>query len=271
LELPAVILLLVVLIAAIGAYLRSPTVKGARGERRVNSMLERQLPSKEYKVFHDVTLPTSQGPTQIDHIVVSRYGVFVVETKNYTGWIFGDAKSKQWTQTIFGYKSRFQNPLHQNFKHTKAVESFLSLSPQYVHSVVVFVGDAEFMTDLPDNVTYLPELCSFVLSFRDLLLDTSRVRAIAMMLTDHKEGREFRQEPALAAVPDEPRCPKCGERMVLRKARKGKNAGNEFWGCPRFPGCGGVRQIATVGGPTGAADRNRSGDQLDRFLTRQEK
>ena len=84
------VLALFVLFPLIGAYLRSPTVKGARGERRVNSILDRQLPSGKYKVFHDVTLHTSQGPTQIDHIVVSRYGVFVVETKNYTGWIFGD-------------------------------------------------------------------------------------------------------------------------------------------------------------------------------------
>ena len=184
----ALILLLFVLFALIRAYLRSPTDKGARGEHRVNSILDRQLPSGEYKVFHDVTLHTSQGPTQIDHIVVSRYGVFVVETKNYTGWIFGDAKSKQWTQTIYRNKSRFQNPLRQNFKHTKAVESFLSLSPRYVHSVVVFVGDAEFKTDLPDNVTHLWELCPYILSYRDLLLGTSRVRTIAMMLSDHKEG-----------------------------------------------------------------------------------
>jgi hypothetical protein len=167
-------------------------------------MLDRQLPSGEYKVFHDVTLYTPQGPTQIDHIVVSRYGVFVVETKNYTGWIFGDSKSKQWTQTIYGNKSRFQNPLHQNYKHTKAVESCLSLGPRYVHSVVVFVGDAEFKTDLPDNVTHLWGLCSYILSYRDLLLDTRRVRAIAMMLSDLRVGREFLPLPTLAVVPDEP-------------------------------------------------------------------
>lgn len=244
------VLVLFVLFALIGAYLQSPTVKGARGERRVNSILDRQLPSGEYKVFHDLTLHTSQGPTQIDHIVVSRYGIFVVETKNYTGWVFGDAKSKQWTQTIYGKKSRFQNPLRQNFKHTKAVESFLSLSPRYVHSVVVFVGDAELKTDLPDNVTHLRGLCSYILSYRDLLLDTRHVRAIAMTLSDLKEGREFRQPPTLAVVPQEPLCPKCGERMVLRKARKGKNAGSEFWGCPRFPGCRGVRRISTASDPT---------------------
>jgi restriction system protein len=250
LEALALAFLLFVLFAFLGAYLRSPKVKGARGERRVTSILDQELPSGEYKAFHDVTLHTSQGPTQIDHIVVSRYGVFVVETKNYTGWIFGDARSKQWTQTIYGYKSRFQNPLRQNYKHTKAVESFLSLSPRCVHSVVVFVGDAELKTDLPDNVTHLWGLSSYILSYRDFLLDTRHVRAIAMMLSDLKEGRELRQPPTLAVVPDEPPCPKCGERMVLRKAQRGKSVGSEFWGCPRFPGCNGVRKIATASDPT---------------------
>jgi len=187
LEVLAVILFF--LFALIWTSLRSPTTKGARGESQVNAVLERELPNREYMVFHDITLDTTHGPTQIDHIVVSRFGVFVVETKNYTGWIFGNAKSKQWTQTIYRKKSRFQNPLRQNFKHTKAVESFLSLSPRYVHSVVVFAGDAKFKTDLPDNVTHLWELCPYILSFRELLLDTSRVRTIAMMLSDHKEGR----------------------------------------------------------------------------------
>ena len=197
-ELLALILIVLVLFGFIGAYLRSPTVKGARGERRVNSVLNRKLPSREYKAFHDVTLDTSRGPTQIDHIVVSRYGVFVIETKNYTGWIFGDARSKQWTQTIYGHKTRFQNPLRQNFKHTKAVESFLSLRPRYVHSVVVFVGDAEIRTDLPVNVTHLRGLCPYILSHRDLLLGTSRVREIATILSDHKEGRESRKTPTVS-------------------------------------------------------------------------
>jgi len=75
-------LIVFVLFVLVGAYLRSPTVKGARGERRVNSILDRKLPANEYKVFHDVTLPSSYGSTQIDHIVDSRFGIFVIETKN---------------------------------------------------------------------------------------------------------------------------------------------------------------------------------------------
>ena len=242
-----------IVITLLGAYLRSPAVKGARGEKRVNRVLDRQLPSREYRTFHNITLESSHGPTQIDHIVVSRYGVFVIETKNYDGWIFGDAKSKQWTQTIYGHKSRFQNPLHQNYKHVKAVQSFLSLSPHHVYSVVVFVGNATFKTNLPDNVTYYRELCPYILSRKEKLLDSMSVRAMASALEDHKEGRNSGATTS-ASVDDEPSCQNCGERMVVRKACGGKHAGNNFWVCPRFPECRGIREITATTKPTRTID-----------------
>ena len=60
--------------------------------------------------------------TQIDHIVISQWGIFVIETKTYSGWVFGDAKSAQWTVSHFRRKDRFQNPLRQNYKHIGSVE-----------------------------------------------------------------------------------------------------------------------------------------------------
>ena len=235
-------LIVFVLFLLIGAYLRSPKVKGARGERRVNSILERKLPSNEYTVFHDITLPSSFGSTQIDHIVVSRYGIFVIETKNYTGWIFGDARSKQWTQVVFKEKNRFMNPLRQNYKHTKAVESFFTLQSKHVHSVVVFVGDGKFKTDLPANVTRQRGLYPYIRSKQEPLLDNARVRDIAQKLSDVKAGT-LKETPAVSNDPNDPQCPRCGGDMVKRVARKGANAGGEFWGCARFPKCRGVRQV----------------------------
>jgi hypothetical protein len=69
-------------------------------------------------------LPSQGSTTQIDHVLVSVYGIFVIETKNMKGWIFGDERSAQWTQSIFGKKSRFQNPLRQNYRHVKALAEF---------------------------------------------------------------------------------------------------------------------------------------------------
>ena len=75
----------------------TPWFKGVFGEFQVNLILKR-LPRDEYHLIKNVTLPTADGTTQIDHIVVSKFGVFVVETKNMKGWIFGSAGQTQWTQ-----------------------------------------------------------------------------------------------------------------------------------------------------------------------------
>ncbi|HHK5541887.1 MULTISPECIES: nuclease-related domain-containing protein [Bacillus cereus group] len=99
-----------------------PKWKGKAGEKLVNRILSK-LDSETYRVLHDVTVYTEFGDTtQIDHIVIAETGVFVVETKNYEGWIYGSEKATRWTQGIFRKKSSFQNPFRQNYKHIKAIE-----------------------------------------------------------------------------------------------------------------------------------------------------
>ncbi|MDR0516909.1 MAG: NERD domain-containing protein, partial [Fibromonadaceae bacterium] len=71
--------------------------KGKLGEFFVSAMFKIRLPKEQYEIIHNVTLPTENGTTQIDHIVFSIFGIFVVETKNMKGWIFGDEKQKLWT------------------------------------------------------------------------------------------------------------------------------------------------------------------------------
>ncbi len=132
---------------------KSRWLKGVFGEFLVNRLLSK-LPESDYTLIKDVTLPTNDGTTQVDHIVVSRYGIFVVETKNMKGWIFGSARQKQWTQKIYRHSSKFQNPLHQNYKHIKALETLLGCNEEHLHSVIVFIGDSTFKTEMPPNVTY---------------------------------------------------------------------------------------------------------------------
>ena len=59
---------------------------------------------KGYYLFNDLTLETPDETTQIDHVIISRFGIFVIETKNFTGWIFGSENQKQWTKTTYGNK-----------------------------------------------------------------------------------------------------------------------------------------------------------------------
>lgn len=138
----------------VAAILKLPFVKGAIGEFQVNLAAKFFLDKQTYTLFKNVTLPTEDGTTQIDHIIVSRYGVFVIETKNMKGWIFGSPQQKTWTQQIYRHKSKFQNPLHQNYKHTQTLQSALELDPDKIFSLVVFIGDSTFKTAMPDNVVH---------------------------------------------------------------------------------------------------------------------
>jgi restriction system protein len=139
--------------------------KGPAGERVVSGYLKRHLDDKIYKLIHNVTLDIAGDTTQIDHIVVSKFGIFVIETKNYSGWIFGNEKHATWTQSIYGKTYRFQNPLRQNYKHLKALEITLNVSFDKLKPVIVFVGKSEFKTHMPDSVTSNRGVIDYILRF----------------------------------------------------------------------------------------------------------
>lgn len=101
-------------------------VKGGAGEMVVSRRL-RRLPEEEYRVFDNVILPTPRGSSQIDHLVVSVYGIFVIETKNYKGWLYGGEKSEYWTQNIYGQKYKLYNPIFQNAGHIRALRRVLQI------------------------------------------------------------------------------------------------------------------------------------------------
>ena len=122
------VILYLIPITILVAILKSPWFKGASGEFIVNILAKMILNKNEYHLIKNVTLPTEDGTTQIDHIIVSKYGIFVVETKNMNGWIFGNPNQKQWTQTIYKHSKEFQNPLNQNYKHVKTIESLFDLN-----------------------------------------------------------------------------------------------------------------------------------------------
>ena len=133
------------------------------GEARVSSLLRAHFTPPHYHLLNHVTIRLDDGTTQIDHILVSRFGVFVIETKHFSGWIFGSAADTKWTQVYFRMKSRFQNPILQNFRHICAVRDLLDfLPPGAIKSLVVFSGDAEFKTPLPEGVTTIDGLVEWL-------------------------------------------------------------------------------------------------------------
>ncbi|WP_025538992.1 nuclease-related domain-containing protein [Vibrio parahaemolyticus] len=229
---------------------KSRWLKGVFGEFLVNRLLSKLL-EPDYTLIKDVTLPTNDGTTQVDHIVVSRYGIFVVETKNMKGWIFGSARQKQWTQKIYRHSSKFQNPLHQNYKHIKALETLLGCSEEHLHSVIVFIGDSTFKTEMPPNVTYARGSIRYIQQFNDVVFSDNdyarltesinRLKLKRGVITDLKHRKHVKEVVASKVSSNE--CPRCGSEMVLRETKRGENIGKQFWGCSTFPKCRAVKQF----------------------------
>jgi restriction system protein len=169
-------------ILAVLYFLKSPWFKGFAGEILVHISAKIQLNKDKYHILRNVTLPTADGTTQIDHIIVSEYGVFVIETKNMKGWIFGGARQRTWTQKIYKHTNKFQNPLHQNYKHVETLKSLLELNDQQVFSVVVFVGDSTFKTEMPDNVVNGSGLIRYIKSKDQQVILSTDVPMILSMI-----------------------------------------------------------------------------------------
>jgi ribosomal protein L37AE/L43A len=225
--------------------LKSSWFKGLFGEFKVNISSKLFLDKQIYQLIKNVTLPTEDGSTQIDHIIVSKFGIFVIETKNLKGWIFGSENQKQWTQQIFKQKHSFQNPLHQNYKHVKTLEKLLDINSDKFHSLIVFVGDSKFKTSMPENVTQGGGYLKFIKSHTQELLSENEVSTIFEQINSGRlqpsistnRNHVNHVKAIISDKSNSKNCPKCGSEMLLREAKKGTNIGQSFWGCSNFPKC----------------------------------
>ena len=158
------ILQLFILVISLLYFFNSRWFRGFAWKMRVHILTKIHLDKTKYHILKNVTLPDGDGKIQIDNIIVSEYGVFVIETINMRGWIFGDTIQKTWTQKIFKYTLKFQNPLHLNYKRVEILKSILELTDQQIFSIVVFVGNCFFKTEMPDDVINGPRLLKYIKS-----------------------------------------------------------------------------------------------------------
>lgn len=215
-----------------------------------------QLPD-EYYVFKDVILKTKKGTTQIDHIVVSKYGVFAIETKNYRGEIYGDDNRRYWTQIIvtdvtydngktytYVTKNRFYNPVKQSLSHMYTIKEYLADWPHVkVVPIVVFTGDASFkVVETRNCVIYDYDLLDTIQSYKTIYLNddslqdvVNRINISNVRETVDNKAHLQNLRTAASEVNDKIAsgvCPKCGGRLVARNGKYG-----QFWGCSNYPKC----------------------------------
>ncbi len=234
-------LLLLLIIISIILAIFEPKIKGYLGERAVAKKLAK-LPKQQYRVLNDVMLRTNYGTTQIDHIVVSIYGIFVIETKNYKGWITGSEYAEQWTKNMYGKKYSFRNPLKQNYAHIKALEEKTKLSSGKFIPIVAFSRNSDIKVKVSTPVVYIHRLNREIKRYTDVKFRVEELDTLVTLIRSSditsKENKKQHVEQIRTQVRDNKRkifegiCPKCGGTLVQRKGKYGK-----FMGCSNYPKC----------------------------------
>lgn len=229
-------------------------MRGSQGEGKMLRILERRLPlggDSGYRIIRNLMFETPTGTTQIDFTIVSAFGIFIVEVKNYSGWIFGDPNGKCWTQSLNGgRKFQFQNPIHQNFRHLAVLSDKTGIPKNLIFPVIAFSEDSEFKTEMPANVMHFDGVAEYVQKFKSVIIKPEQLTEImeTFLSWDTVIGNEkkrahvqnLKNSHAPASVHDSiVLCPVCGNRMILRANRR---AGNKFWGCSKYPACRGIRE-----------------------------
>lgn len=239
-----IVFIVFILIIVIVLKINSSKIKGSIGEAKVNTRLN--FLGKEYIVLKDILIKTSDGYTsQIDELVLSEYGLFVIETKNYKGWIFGNEKAENWTQVIYKDKHTFRNPIKQNWSHIYALKSVLSDYPNIrYHPIVVFSGNATLKSiESSVPVIYSNRLNSTIrrLSF-EKCLSIDEVNKIQTILESSELKERNARKEHIKNIKQNVRekkikmanliCPRCNGELKLRNGRNGK-----FYGCSNYPRC----------------------------------
>ena len=229
------------ILIAILIKLNEPKIKGHIGEKAVVNRLSR-LPENKYTVINNLMLRTDYGTTQIDHIVVSIYGIFVIETKNYSGWITGGEFSEEWTKNMYGKKYKFRNPLKQNYSHVKALENKLKITSDKFIPIVAFSASGTIKVNTSKPVVYINQLKKEIEGYTELKLREEDIPTIVSKIrnadvTTKETAKEHIKEIQTKVSDKNVKiknniCPKCGGNLVKRKGKYG-----EFLGCSNFPKC----------------------------------
>ena len=229
----------IIIIGAIITTIFYKKIIGFMGEFWVKKEL-RKLPKKDYLILNNLMLKTNNTTHQIDHVVLSKYGIFVIETKNYDGLITGDKYKDKWCQHLGKKKYYFNNPIHQNYGHIKTLEETLNIDKTKFISVICMSNRAKIKVN-DKNVIQLDDLTNLIKSYNTEILAEDIIKLKDILLSQNitdknskkthvnniKESIKLNEEKENDMI-----CPKCGGKLVKRSGKYG-----DFIGCSNYPKC----------------------------------
>ena len=229
----------IIIIGAIITTIFYKKIIGFMGEFWVKTELIK-LPKKDYLILNNLMLKANNTTHQIDHVVLSKYGIFVIETKNYDGLITGDKYKDKWCQHLGKNKYYFNNPIHQNYGHIKALEEVLNIDKDKFISIICMSNRAKIKVN-DKNVVQLDDLKNLIKSYDKEILTENLYNLKGILLSKNitdkdskkthikeiKENIKLKEEKENDMI-----CPKCGGKLVKRSGKYG-----DFIGCSNYPKC----------------------------------
>ncbi len=219
-----------------------PRIKGKVGETKITSILNR-LDRSKYSVINDIVLKVRDNISQIDHVVISDSAIFVIETKNFKGWIFGGEDSEFWTQVLYQRKEKLYNPIRQNRGHIHALKHLLKDYPNLKYiPIVVFCSKATLKVNTVSAVTYSYDLLKLIKGYDEIALTQQEKKKIADRINAANVRAKYNRKQHIKMIRQKVteraesisrnKCSRCGGEL---KSRTGKFG--HFTGCTNYPKC----------------------------------
>ena len=210
-------------------------VIGNFGERWTRQKLE-QLPKDQYVVLNDIFIKSNYGTHQIDHVVVSPYGIFSIETKQYNGYITGNKYDKKWVRLYWGRVYYYENPIRQNYGHVKALSELLNIDDSKIFNIVCIPSTAKLNIEHDGELTRYDTLLDRIMSYKEVIIPSvNRIVEIINqnnIIDDNIKREHIKNIRENIIDNDLSKCPKCGGYLIERHGQYGR-----FYGCSNYPKC----------------------------------
>lgn len=178
---------------------------------------------------------------QIDHIAITEYGVFVIETKNYAGSIYGKETSENWQQYLKGRKYLLKNPIHQNYGHFQIVKNVIFDETIYIEPIVIFTDRCKLNVTTKSKVIYASKILSYIKN-KPKVLSLDKINEIYNTIIENRitdeekiQDHNYNVQKYIEYkdnIANSGECPRCGAKLVIRNSSAG-----QFYGCSKYPKC----------------------------------
>lgn len=224
----------IIVLGLISAFFQKQII-GWFGEHWTRQALNK-LPKDEYQIINNVLIKTNGSTHQIDHVIVSPYGIFSVETKQYNGFITGSKYDKKWVRHAGKNKYYYTNPIMQNYGHVKALSQLLNISESKIYNIVCIPSRANLKIKHDGELVRYDTIVNKILSYKKIVInnveeivETINKNNITDRIIKKEHVKNIREN---IIDKDIEKCPKCGGNLIERNGKYGK-----FIGCSNYPKC----------------------------------